>query len=386
MERKGWLRVAIAMTTAAWGGLQFAPMVLAYGEHRGLGDQLITGIFASYIVGLIPALLGAAWWSQTHGKRPMVRISMVLMLVGSLLLVAGSDQTWLLFAGRVVGGMGIGFIMGPGSAWVKELSADAPPGTGARRATIALTAGFAFGPLIAGLIAQWRPAPLHLPYAAHLVIGTLATVAVWNVPEAPPEHGPTPSVRSVARHVWQPWFLAVIVPAAPWVFGAPTVAYTILPVAVGELPGVPAIAASGVLAGITLGTSVLLQPTVKSYAVSHPRWVVAAGTAVAGVGMWVATATALRPAWWWLPLAAMVLGAAHGLVLVGCMTLVELRTPQHKLAAATAVAYCLTYIGFSAPYVVSTLSLLAPVWMVLAAGAVVASVTTLWIAALRIDA
>ena len=381
-----WHRLAAALVAAGWGANQFAPMLLVYRAERGLTEQAVTGMFAVYVAGLVPALLVAAWWSQHHGKRPMLRISTVLMLLGSLLLLAGADAPWLLAAGRVVGGVGIGFAMGPGTAWMKELSAGEVPGTGARRAALALTGGFALGPLAAGIAAQWLPAPLHLTYALHLVVQAVATVLVWNLPELDRGDHPTPSVGRVVRHLTQGWFLRAVLLTAPWVFGCASVSFAVMPSVIGPLPGLPRIAAAGALAGLTLGTSVLLQPSMKRWATSHPGRVTALGMGVTALGMGLATAAALWPAWWWLPLIAVVLGSAHGLVLVGCMTTVELNTPQELMAATTAVTYCLTYIGFLSPYVIAVLSLVGPAWIALAAGAGIAAVTTAWLAAQRLTA
>ena len=378
-----WQRVAAALLAAGWGANQFAPMLLVYRAERGLTEQAVTGMFAVYVAGLVPALLIAAWWSQHHGKRPMLRVSTVLMLLGSLLLLMGADAPWLLFTGRVVGGVGIGFAMGPGTAWVKELSADEVPGTGARRAALALTAGFALGPLAAGVLAQWLPGPLVLTYALHLVVQALATALVWNAPEIDAGDHPTPTIARVVRNVTQPWFLRTVLFTAPWVFGCASVAFAVMPSVIGPLPGLPRVAAAGALAGLTLGTSVLLQPSMKRWASAHPGRVTGVGLAVTAVGMGLATAAALAPAWWWLPLIAVVLGSAHGLVLVGTMTTVELNTPVELLAATTAVTYCLTYIGFLSPYVIAVLTLVGPAWLALAAGAGIALVTTAWLAGQR---
>lgn len=370
-----WLRLAVALVAAGWGANQFAPMLLAYRAERGMTEQAVTGLFAVYVGGLVPALLLAAWWSQHHGKRPMLRISTLLMLLGSLLLLAGADAPWLLSAGRIVGGVGIGFAMGPGTAWMKELSADEVPGTGARRAALALTAGFALGPVASGILAQWLPAPLHLTYAVHLVVQAIATVLVWTVPELDRGDHPTPSVAAVARHVTQAWFVRTVLFTAPWVFGVASVSFAVMPSVLGPLPGLPRIAAAGAVAGLTLGTSVLLQPSMKRWASAHPARVTSVGMAVTALGMALATVASLNPAWWWLPLLAVILGSAHGFVLVGSMTTVELNTPPELLAATTAVTYCLTYIGFLSPYVIAVLAGVGPVWLVLAAGAGIAAVT-----------
>jgi hypothetical protein len=97
-----------------------------------------------------------------------LRLAVVLVGVGSLLLAAGSETSWLLLAGRFVSGVASGAALAPGSAWIAELSHQDGPGAGARRTTIALSIGFGFGPLIAGLIAQWAPLPELTPqFGAH---------------------------------------------------------------------------------------------------------------------------------------------------------------------------------------------------------------------------
>jgi MFS family permease len=381
-----WRRVALAMLAAGWGANQFAPMLLVYRAERALSEQLVTGMFAAYVGGLVPALLAAAWVSQHKGKRPMVRISSVLMGVGSVLLLLGADSPGLLFAGRIASGIGVGFVMAPGTAWVKELSAGQRLGTGARRSTLALTAGFAIGPIVAGVLAQWFPAPLQLTYAVHLTAQVVAAAIVWNTPELDTSDHPTPTVAAAARHLMQGWFWKLIVPTAPWVFGAATVAFAVTPALVGPVPGLPRVAAAGLTAGLTLGTSVVVQPSVRRYAQHDPGRTPPLGMAVLTLGMMIATAAALLPHPLWLVPAALVLGAAHGLLMVGSITIVEHHTPPDLMAPTTAVVYSLTYIGFLAPYVVSMASLFVPAWTFLAAGVGVAVLTLAWLRFQRGDA
>jgi len=383
--RRPWRRVAFAMLAAGWGANQFAPMLLVYRDQRGLSEQVVTGMFAAYVGGLVPALLTAAWISQHQGKRPMVRISSILMLTGSVLLLLGADTTGLLFAGRIASGIGVGFVMAPGTAWIKELSAGEPLGTGARRSTVALTAGFALGPIAAGVLAQWLPAPLHLTYAVHLIVQVTAAALVWNTPELDTSDHPTPTAQAAARHLMQGWFWTTIVPTAPWVFGAATVAFAVTPALVGPVPGLPRIAAAGLTAGLTLGTSVIAQPAVRRYARHDPNRTPPLGMAVLTLGMLIATGAALHPHPLWLIPAALVLGTANGLLLVGSITIVEHHTPPHLMAPTTAVVYSLTYIGFLAPFVVSIASLYIPTWAFLAAGVGVALLTLTWLALQRKD-
>src|SRR5690606_7139802 len=96
-----------------------------------------------------------------------------------------------LYTGRFAFGVVTGIAMAVGSSWVKELSQPpwdpaADPAAGARRAAIALSAGFGVGPLVAGLLGQWGPAPMELPYLVHVVLTLVVLAAVVGVPERRP--------------------------------------------------------------------------------------------------------------------------------------------------------------------------------------------------------
>src|SRR5207302_2006840 len=151
----------------------------------------------------------------------------------------------LLFVGRFLAGVASGAMFAAGTAWVKELSVAPydPDGTeqsGARRAAVALSLGFGLGPIVAGLLAQWGPDPLVLPYVPHLAVMTASLLLLRGAPETVgdaawrwAERGRRRvSVRQLAR----PRFVHVVVPFAPWVFAAPAIAFAFLPGAIGDHP------------------------------------------------------------------------------------------------------------------------------------------------------
>ena len=78
-------------------------------------------------------------------------------------MIAGSRSPALLYAGRFVVGLGSGAAFSAGTTWLRELSLLAPGNAdsarAARRAAVAMTTGFAVGPLLSGMLAQWAPAP-----------------------------------------------------------------------------------------------------------------------------------------------------------------------------------------------------------------------------------
>ena len=153
----GWLRVAAAMFAVGWGANQFAAMLQVYRDEDGASAEAVTALFGAYAFGLIPALLIFGPISDRIGRRRIMRPVLVLSTVATVILIVGGDQMWLLLLGRLAAGVASGAAFAPGTAWIKELSADHAPGTGARRATLALSGGFGSGPLVAGSVRPMAP-------------------------------------------------------------------------------------------------------------------------------------------------------------------------------------------------------------------------------------
>src|SRR3954468_6814718 len=140
-----WVRVAIAVGAVAWGANQFVPLLLVYRDALGISSATAEATFGLYAFGLVPGLLLGGPFSDRHGRRVVLVAALVASVLASgLLLVGGQGVMWV-FAGRLVAGIASGTAFSAGAAWLKELS---PDGTGARRATVAMTAGFAASPLV----------------------------------------------------------------------------------------------------------------------------------------------------------------------------------------------------------------------------------------------
>ena len=77
------------------------------------------------------------------------------------------------------------------------------------------------------------------------------------------------------------------------------------------------------------------------------------GIALAAAGFLLAALTVHVGALVLLVPSAIVLGACYGMLLVAGLTAVEELAAPDDLAAVTAVFYCLTYVGFATPYVVT---------------------------------
>lgn len=349
-----WLRVAAALFAVGWGANQFAAMLLVYREENGASTEAVTALFGAYALGLIPALLLVAPLSDRIGRRKVIRPVLVLSVVATVVLLLGGDNATVLLLGRLAAGIASGAAFAPGTAWVKELSASEPPGTGARRATWALSAGFGSGPLVAGIAAQWLPAPTVLPYVPHLVLMAFVLAISWNAPEPTMTRSHDETRRR--SEVWQairsrPFALGITL-TAPWVFGAAATAFATVPtfVEIGFAP----IAVTGALCGLTLWTGVAVQPLGRR--LGDPRLVITAGLGAAAAGLLVGLLLASTGVAWLVLPTAVLLGTSYGLILVGGLTTVEGLAHADDLGTLNAVFYSLTYVGFAAP-LVSTLIL-----------------------------
>ncbi len=352
-----WLPAAAVLIGAGWGSNQFTPMLLVYHQRLGLGTGTLEAMFGVYALGLIPGLLIGGPLSDARGRRTVVVPAAVLSLAATIALAAAGGSVALLFAGRLLAGVSSGAAFSAGTAWLRDLSR---PGSGAadghaaaRRAAVAMTAGFALGPLVAGLLAQWAPDPEVVPYLPHIAFAITVLVMLRDAPETVAASG-AGSARPSRRSGGGVRFRRVVAPMAPWVFASPAIAFALLPSVVGAQRATDGLALVAVITALTAFAGVLIQPLGRRLDAS-PRGNRAATvglvTVAAGLGLGAYTAHAQEV--WLLVPCAMVLGCAYGLCLVGGLVEVQRMAAPDGLARLTAHYYALTYLGFAAPYLLA---------------------------------
>lgn len=363
---RDWLRPAAAIFVVGWGANMFAPLLDVY--RGALSSVETTGLFAAYVLGLIPALILVAPLSDRWGRRSVLRPVVLLSAVGSLVLLLAGDSFFGLLVGRIVVGVAAGAAFGPGTAWIKEHSERADRAeAGAPRAAIALTAGFAVGPLVSGVLAQWLPAPAVTPYVVQIVLALVALAYLWTAPETVARGIRSTAAGGLRTVVLSRVFLGAVVTTAPWVFGAATAALAALPGQV-DLHGFDELG-SGLVAAVTLGTGLAVQPWARRLRErSQPapfNW----GLGLLVAGLLLGALTALTHSAILLAVTSVALGAAYGLLLVSGLGLVSDIAPPGALAALTAIFYSLSYLGFALPLLdsVFTPTLTSPGFFVVAA-------------------
>ncbi|EME96982.1 MFS transporter [Streptomyces mobaraensis NBRC 13819 = DSM 40847] len=386
---RAWLRAGVAVAAVGWGANQFAPLLLLYRSELGLSAATVQATFGLYAIGLVPGLLLGGPVSDRYGRRRLMLPALFVSVLASLLLIAGGSQEELLFAGRLVSGVASGAAFSSGTVWIKELSLagstrEANPGP--RRATITMTTGFAVGPLVAGLLAQWAPSPMTVAYLPHLALALVSIPLVWGAPETcggSREGSVWRQVRVPA--VREPRFRNVVAPLAPWVFGSASVALAYLPGLVKDRVGGNALVFGAVVTALTGFAGILVQPLARRMDDPRRPRLIASSMAIVVAGLLVSAAAAetLQPAL--VVLAALVLGAGYGCCQVCGLLEVQRMAGPKDLAGLTAVYQALSYIGFAAPFVLAALqdSVRASVLLCCAAGLAVLTLVYVTLRAAR---
>jgi len=347
-----WIRVAVAMFAVGWGANQFSPMLIVYRHALGLGPGEIAGLFAVYGIALIPGLLIGGPLSDRFGRRAAVLPFAALSPVATLLLVIGGHDLALITAGRALAGLCSGMVFGSATAWVQDLSrGDA---LSARRAALALSAGFGLGPVTAALLAQWAGDPLVVPYLPHLAIGAAALAIAVTAPGTRPARHPAarrwppPGVRS--REFW-----LTVAPPAPVVFGSLSLALVVLPEEVTSARTMSA-AYAGLMTALAFAAGIGVQPAARRLAARSAQAGVIAGLAAMLAGAVISAAAVAAASRALAGIAAVLLGLAYGLCLVCGLSQAERLASEHDRGAVIACYYVLTYLGFAAPYAVDGLN------------------------------
>jgi MFS family permease len=348
-----WLPVAAVLLGTGWGAQQFTPMLLVYSRTLGLSTGTLEALFGVYALSLIPGLLLCGPVSDARGRRRVVVPAAAISLASSVLLAAAGHHVALLFAGRLLAGLSSGAVFGAGTAWLREVSRP-PWGTAgdagaARRAVIAMTAGFAAGPLVAGLLAQWAPAPGVTPYLPHIALMAVVLVLLRTAPETVPGGARRP-LRLVPPGLRSTRFRTVVAPMAPWVFAAPAIAFALLPSVVGAAHAADGIALSAAVTALTALAGVLVQPLARRLdARGRGNRAATAGLLVLAAALLLGAVTAASHQVWLLVPGAVLFGSAYGLCLVAGLIEVHHVAGRDGLAGLTAAYYTLAYLGFAVP-------------------------------------
>ncbi|RDG39151.1 MFS transporter [Streptomyces corynorhini] len=379
-RRPGYPMAAAVFAVGMAGTTLPTPLYGLYRAQLGFSELMVTIVFAVYALGVIATLLLVGNVSDEVGRRPVLLCALGLSAASALCFVFEGGLP-ALFAGRLLSGFAAGLLSGAATVTVMEL---APPGREARAglaATAANMGGLGCGPLLAGVLAQYAPWPLRLPFLVHLALVAAAGVVTWFLPE-------TVAVTKRARPGWgtprprgltvPPRVRGVFVPSALAAFAGFALLglfTAVAPSFMAQTLGVRDLAVSGavvfsVFLASTVGQSLLGRVGVRA-ALPGGCFVLVAGLALVGASLAVRS----------LPLlvaGALCGGLGQGLAFRAGMTAVSGAAPPEHRGGTVSAFFVVAYLGISLPVVgVGALTL----WLGLRGAGMVFTVVVLVLAA-----
>jgi MFS family permease len=340
-----WL-VAVAFAVTMFGTTLPTPLYVLYQEELGFADDMLTLIFAAYAAGVLAALLLFGRASDQLGRRRMLLLGLgcAALSTGAFLFDHGLA---LLIVGRLLSGLSAGIFTGTATAALVDLAGGGRGRRATLVATVANIGALGLGPLVAGLLAQFAPLPLRLPYWVDLALILLAILAVWAMPETVdvPRH---PRLR-ISRPDLPPEVRPVFVRAATAGFAGFAVLGLFAAVAPSfllDLLHEPSHALSGAVVFTLLAASALGQVTLAER-LGRRALAAGCGALIAGMGLLVAglAATSLG----FVIAAAIIAGLGQGLCMRAGLGAVNSRAPAERRAGAASTFFIVMYVGISVP-------------------------------------
>ncbi|WP_033325173.1 MFS transporter [Streptomyces yerevanensis] len=345
-----WL-IASAFVTAMAFSTVPTPLYPLYQARDGFSTFTVTIVFAVYAVGVLASLLLTGHVSDWLGRRKVLITALTLELVAAALFLTEPSLPVLLVA-RLVTGLGVGMLTATATAHLHELHSAHRPGASSQRFEIVSTAanigGLGFGPLVAGLLAEYLDAPLRLPYLVFGALLLISIAAVALTPETVEKQPVRPAYRPQrvsADHGDPAGYMAAAAAgfASFAVFGLFT---SLAPGFVGQTLHHPSRALSGLTVFAVFGAAAAAQTLTSRLDAKVRRnlglFSQAAGMAALAVGMQTASLPAFL-------VACIVAGSGAGVLFKSAVgTVVAMATPA-KRGEALAGLFLVSYLGLALP-------------------------------------
>ncbi|MCU1597665.1 MAG: hypothetical protein QOK08_1834 [Actinomycetota bacterium] len=321
--------------------------------HDGFGTTVVTIAFAAMVVGAAASFLVFGHLSDRHGRRRLIIPALLVGIAGVIIITVWQALPGLL-VGRFVNGIGVGLMASTATAYLSDLYYAAHPERrgSARPALIATAAnlgGLAMGPVVAGLLAQFAPAPLVVPFAL-LGAGMLVFAILTGIsPETVDRE--QRSAERTARIAFEPRQGRIFIIGA----ASGLIAFAVF----GLFSAVGAI-----ITGQVLGLHAPLMAAASPFAVfaasaisqlalgSRPlRFVIALGAILLAVGLALTSVTLFMPTLWMFLVAAVLAGAGGGLLFKAGLTISVTSAVQRSRAGVLALFFATVYLGMGIPAV-----------------------------------
>ena len=344
-------RLAFGMLAYAFAAIMVGttlptPMYALYGEQMHFAVLTTTVIYATYAGGVLFALLAFGRWSDAIGRRPVLLAGVVFAVASAAVFLVAHSVSMLL-VGRVLSGLSAGIFTGTATAAVIEAAPENWRTRAAAAATVANIGGLGTGPLLAGLLVEYAPAPLHLSFIVHIVLALVAGAAVLIVPETSQHTGSIGVQRlSVPAEVRAVFVIAALAAFAG--FAVTGLFTAVAPSFLSQVVGITNHAVAGLIACSIFAASAVAQVAARTM---NPQRAVAIGCAILVVGMVILAVALHFSSLAGLIAAAVVSGIGQGISFSRGLAAVAERTPPGRRAEVSSTYFVVAYVAISLPVV-----------------------------------
>ncbi|MGW8398729.1 MFS transporter [Streptomyces lydicus] len=321
------------------------PLYRGYEARFGFSPLMVTLIFAAYVAVLIPSLLVAGPLSDVVGRRGVLLSAVALAALGSLVFALAAGTGWL-FAARILQGLALGAASGPLTAALTELESTGNRRKAALVSTVASVGGLGLGPVLAGVLAQYAPAPHVLPFVVEIVLLAPATVAVTTLPATRSRtrwRPRRPEIPAAMRAVF-----ATSGTASFLAFAVIGLFLTLIPTYVATLSGSTNLLLGGAAVALMLICSALAQ--LRAYG-RPARTLEMVGLPLLATGLGLLALAGALTSLTLLLAATVIAGTGQGLAFLGGLTAVNEAAPADHHAEVLSSFYVIIYLGVGLPVV-----------------------------------
>lgn len=360
-----FVAITYAFAVAMVGTTMPTPVYSLYQAEFGFSVFVVTIIFAAYAAGVLAALLAFGRWSDSLGRRPLLLAGIALGIVSALVFVFAGSLAALLI-GRVLSGLSAGIFVGTATVTLVELVPDKWRSKAPAIATAANIGGLGLGPLLAGLLVQYLPWPLHLTFIVDIALLLVAAVAVYLVPEpvsVKPGARPHMQRLSIPAPIRGTFLRAAIGGFAG--FAVLGLFSGVSPGFMTQVLGIDNHAVGGAVVFLTFASSAVAQIALRGLSAATA---LRGGCVVMIVGVGLLCLSLLLASLPVLVIAAIVCGIGQGVTFSKGMASVTAELPADRRAEVTSTFFVVLYIAISVPVIGAGAA--ANVWGLVTAGVV----------------
>lgn len=345
-RRIAYWAAAYGLFSAVMGLNLVSPIYALYKEMWQLTPGMMSVAFAAYAIAVIPSIVAAGQLSVRGGFRRLLVPGILIAMLATLCLLFANGYPMLVIA-RLLQGISVGIFNGVTVSALTQLHPKQNRRQAAMVGAIAVTAGNALGPLLAGVLAQYAPNPGQLPYLVHFLLLVPGLVVLLgsraDLPRQAASRLHFPRLPPEGRGAFG---LAALSSFIAW--GIASLYGSTIPMYLKEWVGYSSYLLSGLIVALLLIVAAAAQ-------FGSARWPLRKmglfGTLLIGFGLVGLVLTVHTGSILWLCVSIACVGLGYGPLYAGSLTLVNEMTPDAWRADVLSLFYVGTYLGVAIPVI-----------------------------------